>query len=97
MKTTLIAITILLVLAAILVAAIWMNKKGILKDDNNNYVPDVAEDKAKKIKKETLRRAKRVSEETKDVLDSLKEVGNQIGDIPKAIKGETRTGRKPNN
>lgn len=94
MKTTLIAITILLVLAAILVAAIWMNKKGILKDDNNNYVPDVAEDKAKKIKKETLRRAKRVSEETKDVLDSLKEVGNQIGDIPKAIKGEERKGRK---
>jgi len=94
MKTTLIAITILLVLAAVLVAAIWMNKKGILKDDNNNYVPDVAEDKAKKIKKETLRRAKRVSEETKDVLDSLKEVGNQIGDIPKAIKGEERKGRK---
>ena len=94
MKTTLIAITILLVLAAVLVAAIWMNKKGILKDDNNNYVPDVAEDKAKKIKKETLRRAKRVSEETKDVLDSLKEVGNQIGDIPKAVKGEERKGRK---
>ena len=94
MKTTLITITILLVLAAILVAAIWMNKKGILKDDNNNYVPDMAEDKAKKIKKETLKRAKRVSEETKDVLDSLKEVGNQIGDIPKAVKGEARKGRK---
>ena len=94
MKITLITIAVLLILAAIIVAAIWMNKKGVLKDDNNNYIPDVAEDAFKKAKNETVRRAKRVSEESKDVIDSLKEVGNQIGDIPKAIKGEERKGRK---
>ena len=94
MKITLITIAVLLILAAIIVAAIWMNKKGMLKDDNNNYIPDVAEDSVKKAKNETVRRAKRVAEESKDVIDSLKEVGNQIGDIPKAIKGEERKGRK---
>ena len=94
MKITLIIIAVLLILAAIIVAAIWMNKKGVLKDENNNYIPDVAEDAVKKAKNETVRRAKRVSEETKDVLDSLKELGNQIGDITKAIKGEERKGRK---
>jgi uncharacterized protein YxeA len=94
MKITLITIAVLLILAAIIVAAIWMNKKGMLKDDNNNYIPDVAEDSVKKAKNETVRRAKRLAEESKDVIDSLKEVGNQIGDIPKAILGEERKGRK---
>lgn len=94
MKITLITIAVLLILAAIIVAAIWMNKKGMLKDDNNNYIPDVTEDAVKKAKNETVRRAKRLAEESKDVIDSLKEVGNQIGDIPKAVKGEARKGRK---
>lgn len=94
MKTTVIIILVLLVLASFIFIAMWLEKKGALKDDNNNYIPDFAEDKAKNIKKETKKRLKRVSEESKDVLDSLKEVGNQIGDIPKAIKGEDRKGRK---
>jgi uncharacterized protein YxeA len=94
MKATVIIILVLLVLASVIFIAMWLEKKGALKDSNNNYIPDVAEDKAKNIKKETKKRLKRVSEETKDVLDSLKEVGNQIGDIPSAIKGEDRKGRK---
>lgn len=94
MKATVMIILVLLLLASFIFIAMWLEKKGALKDNNNNYIPDVAEDKAKKIKKETKKRVKRVSEETQDVLDSIKEVGNQIGDVPKAILGEERKGRK---
>ena len=40
------------------------------------------------------RRAKLTNAEIKDVITALKEVGNQIGDIDNAIKGEARKGRK---
>jgi len=33
--------------------------------------------------------------EIQDVAKALKEVGNQIGDIPGAAKGKARKGRKP--
>ena len=94
MKATVMIILVLLELESFIFIARGLEKKGALKDNNNNYIPDVAEDKAKKIKKETKKRVKRVSEETQDVLDSIKEVGNQIGDVPKAILGEERKGRK---
>ena len=47
---------ILIVLAAIIdggaliALSIWLNKKGITKDDNDNYIPDVLEDKVKNVK-----------------------------------------------
>jgi hypothetical protein len=36
-----------------------------------------------------------VGEELKDVSKAIKEVGSQLGDIPKAATGKTRPGRKP--
>ena len=33
-------------------------------------------------------------QELKDVVEAFKEVGNQIGDIDNALKGEERKGRK---
>ena len=37
----------------------------------------------------------RVGQELADVSKAIKDVGNQIGDIPKAVAGKTRPGRKP--
>ena len=51
MNFTLIIIAIIVVAVLIVLAGIWLNKKGITKDDNDNYIPDVLEDKAKDIKK----------------------------------------------
>ena len=51
MNFTLIIIAIIVVAILIVLAGIWLNKKGITKDDNDNYIPDVLEDKAKDIKK----------------------------------------------
>ena len=47
---------ILIVLAAIIVGgalialSIWLTKKGDTKDENDNYIPDVLEDKVKNVK-----------------------------------------------
>tara|TARA_R100000655_G_scaffold35997_2_gene69931 strand:- start:1508 stop:1741 length:234 start_codon:yes stop_codon:yes gene_type:complete len=44
--------------------------------------------------KEVKKRAKLTTQELQDVVKAFKEVGNQIGDIDNAIKGEERKGRK---
>ena len=44
-----------------------------------------------------IERAKRVKEELKDVGASLKEVGNQAGDVVDAAKGKKRRGRPRKN
>ena len=44
--------------------------------------------------KEVKKGAKLTTQELKDVVKAFKEVGNQIGDIDNALKGEERKGRK---
>ena len=95
MTITHLLIGLILLLIIIHVASIWLTKKGLTKDDNNNMIPDAIEEKFSKIKEDIFNRVERVSEELKDVSKSIKEVGNQIGDVPKAFKGKPRTGRKP--
>ena len=94
---TLIIITIILlvVLITINVSAIWLAKKGYTKDDNNNMIPDILEEKFMDLKKDVSIRVDRVGQELSDVGNAIKEVGNQLGDIPKAATGKTRPGRKP--
>jgi len=41
-----------------------------------------------------MHRLGRIKEELADVGAAIKEVGNQIGDLPDAVKGKTRKGRK---
>jgi hypothetical protein len=43
---------------------------------------------------EIKRRYKLTSDEFRDVAKAIKEVGNQIGDIDNALRGEERKGRK---
>ena len=94
---TLIIITIILlvVLITINVSAIWLAKKGYTKDDNNNMIPDILEEKFMDLKKDVSIRVDSVGQELSDVGKAIKEVGNQLGDIPKAATGKTRPGRKP--
>ena len=50
MNFILILIIALVVLVGIVLFSIWLNKKGVTKDDNDNYIPDVLEDKVKNVK-----------------------------------------------
>ena len=90
-----ILISLISLLIIVNVAAIWLTRKGLTKDENNNMIPDILEDKFAELKNEVTYRVDRVGEELKDVSSAIKEVGNQIGDIPKAAQGKPRTGRKP--
>ena len=52
------------------------------------------DEKAIAAVKEIKRRYKLTTEELRDVAKAIKEVGNQVGDIDNALKGEERKGRK---
>ena len=97
MNTTIIILIGLVVLLIVInIAAIWLTKKGLTKDENNNMIPDILEEKFAKMKDDVSKRVDRVGEELKDVTKAIKEVGNQIGDVPSAMKGQNRSGKKSN-
>tara|TARA_R110001632_G_scaffold155372_1_gene273572 strand:- start:158 stop:391 length:234 start_codon:yes stop_codon:yes gene_type:complete len=52
------------------------------------------DEKAIATVKEIKKRYKLTAKELKDVAKAIIEVGDQIGDIPDAIKGKARSGRK---
>lgn len=93
----LILIAVITLLVIVNIAAIWMTRKGLTRDDNNNMIPDILEEKFAQLKEDVSIRVERVGEELKDVSKAIKEVGNQIGDVPSALTGKTRSGRKPKN
>lgn len=92
---TIILISLIVLLIIINVSAIWLTRKGLTRDDNNNMIPDLLEEKMAELKEDVSIRVERVGEELKDVGKAIKEVGNQLGDIPAAATGKTRPGRKP--
>ena len=96
MTTTILIGFVVSALIVINIASIWLTKKGLTKDENNNMIPDILEKKFADLKSDVSKRVDRVGEELKDVTKAIKEVGNQIGDVPKAFKGNNRSGKKPN-
>ena len=52
------------------------------------------DEKAIETLAEIKKRKKLTEAEIKDVINAIKKVGNQIDDIPSALKGKARKGRK---
>ena len=92
---TLIVILVISLIIFNIVAAIWLTKKGFTKDENNNMIPDILEEKFAEMKADVSNKVDRVGEELRDVSKAIKEVGNQISHVPKALKGGNRAGKKP--
>ena len=61
-----------------------------------NYVwsKTTVDEKAIATVKEIKKRYKLTTDELMDVAKAMKEVGNQLGDIDNALRGEERNGRK---
>jgi hypothetical protein len=92
--------TIFIISAIVAVAVIFaLMKFGKIEDKDGNNIPDVVDEKVKKVKEvanEVKERAKRVSEEAADVVKAVKEVANQSKDVVNAAKGNKRKGKKTN-
>ena len=90
--------TIFIISALVAVAAIFaLMKFGKIEDKDGNNIPDVVDEKVKKVKEvagEVKERAKRVSEEAADVVKAVKEVAKQTKDVVEATKGDKRKGKK---
>ncbi len=50
MDLIIIIIAIVLVTVGVITLSIWLDKRGVTKDENDNYIPDVLEDKVKSVK-----------------------------------------------
>lgn len=92
---------LLIILAGLLIGAstiYFLMKKNVIKDEDNNGIPDSIDEKIADVK-ETVeaakKKVKRVKEEAADVVKAAKEVVKQAKDVADAAKGETRKGRKP--
>ena len=73
----------------------WKLTKQYWKDMwNYLWSKTSVDEKAIATIKEIKKRYKLTAQELKDVADAVKEVGNQLGDIDNALKGEERKGRK---
>jgi len=92
--------TIFIISAIVAVTLIFaLMKFGKIEDKDGNNIPDVVDEKVKKVKevaKEVKERAKRVSEEAADVVKAVKEVAKQTKDVVEATKGNKRKGKKTN-
>lgn len=101
MKIAIIVLALILAVAGLVMLGVYLKKKGLFDDDNNNFIPDFAEKaaaetnaKINEVLDEAEERIEAIIAESKDVAKAVKEVGNQIGDIPKAAAGKKRPGKK---
>lgn len=92
---------LLIILAGLLIGAsiiYALMKKNVIKDEDNNGIPDSIDEKIADVK-ETVevakKKVKRVKEEVADVVKAANEVVKQAKDVAGAAKGEPRKGRKP--
>ena len=86
---------IIILIQLAIIAYLVMLYKGKIKDIDKDFIADSVEDKIEEIHANAVNKFSRLKEELKDIVVSIKEVGNQIEDLPKALKNK-RTGRKKN-
>lgn len=52
-------------------SAIWSEKKGLLKDEDNDNIPDIIEDKVEEVKEEVKKKVTRAKKKVKEVKDVI--------------------------
>ena len=83
------------VLEAIGIVYLVMLHSGKIKDADGDFIADSVEAKVEEVQANAVNKLNRLKAELKDVAASIKEVGNQLEDLPKSLKGK-RAGRKAN-
>lgn len=72
MKIVLLVLIVLLVISAFWITALYAEKKNLLKDDNDNYIPDVIEDKVNNIKDSVAEKIDNTKQKIKNVKKAIK-------------------------
>ena len=72
MTTAIIILSVLLVLSIFWIGALYAEKKGLLRDEDNDYIPDVIEDKVSDIKD--------------GINDKVENTKRKINNVKKALK-----------
>ena len=86
---------IIAILEAIAIVYLIMLHSGKIKDADGDFIADSVEAKVEEVQANAVNKLNRLKAELKDVAASIKEVGNQLEDLPKSLKGK-RAGRKAN-
>jgi hypothetical protein len=86
---------IIAILEAIAIVYLIMLHSGKIKDTDGDFIADSVEAKVEEVQANAVNKLNRLKAELKDVAASIKEVGNQLEDLPKSLKGK-RAGRKAN-
>ena len=86
---------IIAILEAIAIIYLVMLHSGKIKDADGDFIADSVEAKVEEVQVNAINKLNRLKAELKDVAASIKEVGNQLEDLPKSLKGK-RAGRKAN-
>ena len=86
---------IIAILEAIAIIYLVMLHSGKIKDADGDFIADSVEAKVEEVQANAVNKLNRLKAELKDVAASIKEVGNQLEDLPKSLKGK-RAGRKAN-
>jgi len=73
MTTAIIILSVLLGLSAFWIVALYAEKKGLLKDEDNDYIPDVIEDKVQDIKDGVNEKVDAVKAKAKNIKKAIKE------------------------
>ena len=85
---------IIAILEAIAIVYLVMLHSGKIKDADGDFIADSVEAKVEEVQANAVNKLNRLKAELKDVATSIKEVGNQLGDVGAAAKGKKRQGRK---
>ena len=86
---------IIAILEALAIVYLVMLHSGKIKDADGDFIADSVEAKVEEVQANAVNKLNRLKAELKDVAASIKEVGNQLEDLPKSLKGK-RAGRKAN-
>jgi hypothetical protein len=87
---------IIAILEAIAIVYLVMLHSGKIKDADGDFIADSVEAKVEEVQVNAVNKLNRLKAELKDVAASIKEVGNQLEDLPKSLKKGKRAGRKAN-
>lgn len=83
--------TILILAALILIGAgvvYFLIKKGKIKDEDGDFIPDVIEDKVDEVKTKVNKKVTAVKTRVKKVKAEVEDVVDEVKDVVSAIKGK---------